>query len=158
VDLKSHLTALRSKPTHTLSCPTTLIALPVEWSCQASANVSRSEHGHADRVHVYHRQCSFVADYGSCAARNCPIVGILQLCFWSLGVSETTKPTHKKFLAQENNNRYSTMDNIDGKQARRTGTSSGLGELFEYVHKLPLLVHPKLRHYIATASTRSIVR
>ncbi|RMJ25650.1 Sn-1,2-diacylglycerol cholinephosphotransferase [Aspergillus sp. HF37] len=29
---------------------------------------------------------------------------------------------------------YSTLDNIDGKQARRTGTSSGLGELFEYVH------------------------
>jgi ethanolaminephosphotransferase len=28
---------------------------------------------------------------------------------------------------------YSTMDNIDGKQARRTGTSSPLGELFEYV-------------------------
>lgn len=28
--------------------------------------------------------------------------------------------------------RYSTMDNIDGKQARRTGQSSGLGELFEY--------------------------
>ena len=25
------------------------------------------------------------------------------------------------------------MDNIDGKQARRTGQSSGLGELFEYV-------------------------
>lgn len=24
------------------------------------------------------------------------------------------------------------MDNIDGKQARRTGQSSGLGELFEY--------------------------
>lgn len=30
------------------------------------------------------------------------------------------------------NCRYSTMDNVDGKQARRTGTSSGLGELFEY--------------------------
>lgn len=29
--------------------------------------------------------------------------------------------------------RYSTMDNIDGKQARRTGTSSPLGELFECV-------------------------
>jgi hypothetical protein len=29
--------------------------------------------------------------------------------------------------------RYSTMDNVDGKQARRTGTSSPLGELFEYV-------------------------
>lgn len=28
--------------------------------------------------------------------------------------------------------RYSTMDNLDGKQARRTGTSSPLGELFEY--------------------------
>lgn len=28
---------------------------------------------------------------------------------------------------------YSTMDNIDGKQARRTGSSSPLGELFEYV-------------------------
>lgn len=30
--------------------------------------------------------------------------------------------------------RYSTMDNVDGKQARRTGQSSGLGELFEYVN------------------------
>ena len=29
--------------------------------------------------------------------------------------------------------RYSTLDNIDGKQARRTGTSSPLGELFELV-------------------------
>jgi ethanolaminephosphotransferase len=27
---------------------------------------------------------------------------------------------------------YSTMDNIDGKQARRTGQSSGLGELFDH--------------------------
>ncbi|KMU92638.1 sn-1,2-diacylglycerol cholinephosphotransferase [Coccidioides immitis H538.4] len=35
---------------------------------------------------------------------------------------------------------YSTMDNVDGKQARRTGTSSGLGELFEnetLIHKCP---------------------
>ncbi len=30
--------------------------------------------------------------------------------------------------------RYSTLDNVDGKQARRTGTSSGLGELFESVN------------------------
>lgn len=30
------------------------------------------------------------------------------------------------------NSRYQTLDNVDGKQARRTGTSSGLGELFEY--------------------------
>ena len=34
--------------------------------------------------------------------------------------------------------RYSTMDNIDGKQARRTGTSSGLGELFECVPNVVL--------------------
>ena len=34
-------------------------------------------------------------------------------------------PTHE--------DRYSTLDNVDGKQARRTGTSSGLGELFEFV-------------------------
>ncbi|CAD6587178.1 MAG: hypothetical protein ASARMPRED_003016 [Alectoria sarmentosa] len=27
---------------------------------------------------------------------------------------------------------YSTMDNVDGKQARRTGQSSGLGELFDH--------------------------
>jgi phosphatidylglycerophosphate synthase len=32
--------------------------------------------------------------------------------------------------------RYQTLDNVDGKQARRTGTSSGLGELFEYVEQL----------------------
>ena len=31
--------------------------------------------------------------------------------------------------------RYQTLDNVDGKQARRTGTSSGLGELFEYVKR-----------------------
>jgi ethanolaminephosphotransferase len=27
---------------------------------------------------------------------------------------------------------YQTLDNVDGKQARRTGTSSGLGELFDH--------------------------
>lgn len=32
--------------------------------------------------------------------------------------------------------RYSTMDNVDGKQARRTAQSSGLGELFEYDPKI----------------------
>ncbi len=35
--------------------------------------------------------------------------------------------------------RYQTLDNIDGKQARRTGTSSGLGELFEYVQQLKVI-------------------
>lgn len=37
-------------------------------------------------------------------------------------------PEHKLIAS-----RYSTLDNVDGKQARRTGTSSGLGELFEFV-------------------------
>jgi ethanolaminephosphotransferase len=37
--------------------------------------------------------------------------------------------------------RYSTLDNVDGKQARRTGTSSGLGELFEYVVARHLPIH-----------------
>lgn len=33
------------------------------------------------------------------------------------------------------------MDNIDGKQARRTGTSSPLGELFEYVLTTGLMLY-----------------
>ena len=32
------------------------------------------------------------------------------------------------------------MDNVDGKQARRTGQSSGLGELFEYVYSMRGLI------------------
>ena len=47
--------------------------------------------------------------------------------------------------------RYSTMDNVDGKQARRTGQSSGLGELFEYVLILratveTILISPQSRN------------
>ncbi len=36
---------------------------------------------------------------------------------------------------------YQTMDVIDGKQARRTGTSSPLGELFDHGSVLPLPSH-----------------
>jgi hypothetical protein len=32
------------------------------------------------------------------------------------------------------------MDNVDGKQARRTGQSSGLGELFECVPMLETIL------------------
>ena len=32
------------------------------------------------------------------------------------------------------------MDNVDGKQARRTGQSSGLGELFEYANSMQGLI------------------
>lgn len=42
--------------------------------------------------------------------------------------------------------RYSTMDNIDGKQARRTAQSSGLGELFEYVLNLVVLGDSWITH------------
>lgn len=35
------------------------------------------------------------------------------------------------------------MDNVDGKQARRTGQSSGLGELFEYDLTVQLLIYLK---------------
>ena len=37
------------------------------------------------------------------------------------------------------------MDNVDGKQARRTGQSSGLGELFEYVYSMHGLSELMLR-------------
>lgn len=40
--------------------------------------------------------------------------------------------------------RYSTMDNVDGKQARRTSTSSPLGELFEYVPVTIRRAHPSI--------------
>lgn len=47
--------------------------------------------------------------------------------------------------------RYSTMDNVDGKQARRTGQSSGLGELFEYVLK-PVVPGGSWRTYASSAT------
>lgn len=47
------------------------------------------------------------------------------------------------------------MDNVDGKQARRTGTSSPLGELFEYVLFLTLILEASLTS-IAMALIRSI--
>ena len=36
------------------------------------------------------------------------------------------------------------MDNVDGKQARRTGQSSGLGELFEYAYSVHGLIERML--------------
>lgn len=35
------------------------------------------------------------------------------------------------------------MDNVDGKQARRTAQSSGLGELFEYDPTVQVLIQLK---------------
>ena len=59
--------------------------------------------------------------------------------------------------------RYSTMDNVDGKQARRTGQSSGLGELFEYVRTFEatmdvLLNVDQSRNRLSELYTRKLVR
>ena len=62
---------------------------------------------------------------------------VLQLRLWAVDVRH--ERVYQLQYADETNgnnyHRYSTMDNIDGKQARRTGQSSGLGELFEYGSK-----------------------
>ena len=55
------------------------------------------------------------------------------------------------------------MDNVDGKQARRTGQSSGLGELFEYVWTMQAAVSVMLnvgqsRHRLAKLYTGKPVR
>lgn len=47
------------------------------------------------------------------------------------------------YMTPTHMDRYSTLDNVDGKQARRTGTSSGLGELFEFV---PPSEYPWMNH------------
>ncbi|KAI9498001.1 CDP-alcohol phosphatidyltransferase-domain-containing protein [Zychaea mexicana] len=46
--------------------------------------------------------------------------------------SETTAPSWIYFVFAASLWLYSTFDNVDGKQARRTGTSSPLGELFDH--------------------------
>ncbi len=63
-------------------------------------------------------------------------MAILQLCHWIVDVRLRNNGDDTFILMIwkliHDRGRYSTMDNVDGKQARRTGTSSGLGELFEY--------------------------
>jgi hypothetical protein len=68
------------------------------------------------------------------------VLVVLQFCFWLMDVS-IIESTDRCFRLESPNcayagTRYQTLDNVDGKQARRTGTSSGLGELFEYVKML----------------------
>jgi hypothetical protein len=45
------------------------------------------------------------------------------------------------------------MDNIDGKQARRTGQSSGLGELFEYGPSSYMTDGSSINNVVAMGST-----
>lgn len=69
-------------------------------------------------------------------------MGVLQLRLRLVDVSPTISRPLDTALTDELS-RYSTMDNVDGKQARRTGTSSPLGELFEYVASCPMRQHPE---------------
>jgi phosphatidylglycerophosphate synthase len=50
----------------------------------------------------------------------------------SMGVGEEAGPSWMYFSFALGLWLYSTFDNVDGKQARRTGTSSPLGELFDH--------------------------
>lgn len=79
---------------------------------------------------------------------------ILQLRPWLVDVRNTERIRASDTWANvAAGARYSTMDNIDGKQARRTGQSSGLGELFEYEPRA-LFQLQKTDWPIVTASTR----
>lgn len=60
-------------------------------------------------------------------------MGILSFCLRALDVRLIARLLFDHLSLIRTPRRYSTMDNVDGKQARRTGTSSPLGELFEYV-------------------------
>lgn len=60
-------------------------------------------------------------------------MAVLQFCLRSVDVSCASQGYFTNCCGTDQITvfRYSTMDNVDGKQARRTGQSSGLGELFE---------------------------
>ncbi len=102
----------------------------VEWRCQALAHVACSEHGDSARFLLCLDQCRFHSDLHTRSSWARSDLGILQLRCWAVDVScIISRSSCARSLTRT---RYSTMDNIDGKQARRTGTSSGLGELFDH--------------------------
>lgn len=59
------------------------------------------------------------------------IANILIICVWSPNL-DTDAPNWINFSFAAGLWLYSTFDNVDGRQARRTGTSSPLGELFDH--------------------------
>jgi ethanolaminephosphotransferase len=59
------------------------------------------------------------------------IANVLIICIWSPELS-TDAPNWISFSFAAGLWLYSTFDNVDGRQARRTGTSSPLGELFDH--------------------------
>ncbi|GAA5800021.1 hypothetical protein HPULCUR_005442 [Helicostylum pulchrum] len=59
------------------------------------------------------------------------IANILIICIWSPSL-DIDAPSWINFSFAAGLWLYSTFDNVDGRQARRTGTSSPLGELFDH--------------------------
>ena len=107
----------------------------VEFHGRVAAAVVSSQCRHARGIRVYCHECGVLggvpARYGGAGSE----LVVLVVCVWALGVGCPWELwlVQGEALIGVGGNRYSTMDNIDGKQARRTGTSSPLGELFECV-------------------------
>ncbi|KAK4514582.1 uncharacterized protein ATC70_002180 [Mucor velutinosus] len=59
------------------------------------------------------------------------IANVIVVCIWSPNL-DTDAPNWINFSFAAGLWLYSTFDNVDGRQARRTGTSSPLGELFDH--------------------------
>ncbi|KAG2206536.1 hypothetical protein INT47_008553 [Mucor saturninus] len=59
------------------------------------------------------------------------IANVIIVCIWA-PLLDTTAPNWINFSFAAGLWLYSTFDNVDGRQARRTGTSSPLGELFDH--------------------------
>ena len=62
----------------------------------------------------------------------CQLVGFVAMSYYNPDF-ETPVPAWVYFLCAGGLFAYQTLDNIDGKQARRTKSSSPLGELFDHV-------------------------
>ena len=127
----------------------------VERFRRITSIMAGSQHGDPHRVLLHHCQCSAAGDIyarpggagkrhslrkiqmdhvleaepGSRVRHGCIIASLSGCgCERTLGIANLETRADRTCYS-----RYQTMDNIDGKQARRTGQSSGLGELFEYV-------------------------
>lgn len=132
--LPLHSQALRTFPrlgsTRKLHTPSNFF-VPVECLCRIAAALARAQSRHITRLLLHLGKCRVARGLHSGPGRPGSVMGLLQLCFWHVDVSARRLESHANSALIIC--RYSTMDNVDGKQARRTGTSSPLGELFEYV-------------------------
>lgn len=132
----------------------------VDCCCQTSAALACSEHGHSLGFLFHSQQCDLPRALHAWLSRTGRITSFLYVYWFAQSclpriLNQSPRVRHgctialllacgcelrllweKKARGTRADSilwvRYSTMDNIDGKQARRTGQSSGLGELFEY--------------------------